>query len=171
MYLRVKFQVSSIILTSFRRIILPPPQNEPLESPPRLGLRYIREAKRSSKVRWKELKNSAGKSVPAKLDLIWWCYMSFFQSISISISQLGLGVFKILSFIEKNNGLFYSYLRKFFFFKKMLFIFYCACMWYLINFSILSRSVPISMFLYLSFIYYLNIWKNLLFFLIQQKVG
>ena len=164
MYLRAKFQVSSIILTIFRRIILPPPQNEPLKSLPRLGLRYIREAKRNSKVRWKELKNSAGKSVPAKLDLVWWCYMSFFQSISISISQLGLGVFKMLSFIEKTMDCFTVTWESFFFFKKMLFIFYCACMWYLINFSILSWSVPISMFLYLSFIYYLNIWKNLLLF-------
>ena len=42
-YLRAKSEVSSIILTSFRQgVILPPPtppQNEPLKSPPRLGLR------------------------------------------------------------------------------------------------------------------------------------
>ena len=42
MYLRTKFQVSSIILTSFRKgVILPPPpplQNRPIKSPPRLGL-------------------------------------------------------------------------------------------------------------------------------------
>ena len=44
-YLRAKFEVSSVILTGFRRggegVILPspPPQNEPLKSPPRLGLR------------------------------------------------------------------------------------------------------------------------------------
>ena len=45
-YLRTKFQVSSIILASFRqgrgggRVILPPHarQNGPLKSPPRLGL-------------------------------------------------------------------------------------------------------------------------------------
>ena len=42
-YLCVKFEVSSIILTGFRQgVILPPPpplpQNEPLKSPPRLGL-------------------------------------------------------------------------------------------------------------------------------------
>ena len=44
-YLRTKFQVSSIIITSFRQgegVILtaplPPPQNKPLKSPPRLGL-------------------------------------------------------------------------------------------------------------------------------------
>ena len=45
-YLRAKFEVSSIILTSFREgwgggVILPlshPPQNEPLKIPPRLGL-------------------------------------------------------------------------------------------------------------------------------------
>ena len=40
-YLRAKLWVSSIIVTSFRKgLILPlsPPQNEPLKSPPRLGL-------------------------------------------------------------------------------------------------------------------------------------
>ena len=40
-YLRAKFEVSSIILTIFRQgVILRPsqPQNEPLKSPPRLGL-------------------------------------------------------------------------------------------------------------------------------------
>ena len=41
-YLRAKFEVSSIILTSFRQGVIlpppPPPQNEPLKSPPRLGL-------------------------------------------------------------------------------------------------------------------------------------
>ena len=44
MYLRAKFEVSSIILTSFRQgggIISPPlpPQNEPLKSPSRLRKR------------------------------------------------------------------------------------------------------------------------------------
>ena len=43
-YLRVKFQVSSIILTGFRQdggnFTSPlPPQNEPLTRPPTLGLR------------------------------------------------------------------------------------------------------------------------------------
>ena len=40
MYLRIIFQVSTIVLTSFRQgvILPPPPQKEPLESPPRLGL-------------------------------------------------------------------------------------------------------------------------------------
>ena len=36
-YLRTKFQVSGVILTSFRQagvILPPPPQNEPLKSPP-----------------------------------------------------------------------------------------------------------------------------------------
>ena len=41
-YLCAKFEVSSIILTSFRLgrgvILPPPPQNETLKSPPRLGL-------------------------------------------------------------------------------------------------------------------------------------
>ena len=46
LYLRAKFEVSCIILTTFRqgRVILAPPplsppQNEPLKSPPRLGLK------------------------------------------------------------------------------------------------------------------------------------
>ena len=65
----------------------------------------------------------------------------------------------------KNSGLFYGYLRKFFFFKKMLFMILHTCMWYLISFSILSHSVPIFHFLYLSLLYYLNIWKNLIFIL------
>ena len=41
-YLRAKFQVSSITLTSFRQGVIlppPPPQNEPLKSPPSLGLK------------------------------------------------------------------------------------------------------------------------------------
>ena len=40
-YLRAKLWVSSIIVTSFRKgliLTLSPPQNEPLKSPPRLGL-------------------------------------------------------------------------------------------------------------------------------------
>ena len=41
-YLHTKFQVSNSILTSFRQGNSPPPlpqtQNEPLKSPPRLGL-------------------------------------------------------------------------------------------------------------------------------------
>ena len=42
-YLRAKFNFSSIILTSFRQgVILPlPPQNELLKKPPRLGLMQI----------------------------------------------------------------------------------------------------------------------------------
>ena len=47
-YLRAKFEVLSIILTGFRQgLILPPPpsppQNEPLKSPPRLGLNTVLE--------------------------------------------------------------------------------------------------------------------------------
>ena len=40
-YLCTKVQVSSIILTDFRQgvILHPPPQNEPLKHPPRLGLK------------------------------------------------------------------------------------------------------------------------------------
>ena len=45
-YLRVKFEVSSIILTGFRQgVISPPPprlpQNEPLKSPIRLRLKVV----------------------------------------------------------------------------------------------------------------------------------
>ena len=43
MYLRTKFEVSSLILTSFRQgaggSFTPPYQNKPLKSPPRLGLK------------------------------------------------------------------------------------------------------------------------------------
>ena len=38
-YLCAKFEVSSIILTVLDGVISPPPQNEPLKSPPRLGLK------------------------------------------------------------------------------------------------------------------------------------
>ena len=53
-YLRAKFEVSSIILTSFRQgVILPPPpipQNEPLKSPPRLGFKFLRNANYGNKI-------------------------------------------------------------------------------------------------------------------------
>ena len=46
-YLCAKFEVSSVILTSFRHgggnFTSPPPQNEPLKSPPRLGLIYYKD--------------------------------------------------------------------------------------------------------------------------------
>ena len=55
-YLRAKFEVSSIILTSFRQgggdnfmPPLPPPQNEPLKGPPRLGLKTMKKFFISSK--------------------------------------------------------------------------------------------------------------------------
>ena len=38
-YLCAKFEVSSVILTVLDGVISPPPQNEPLKSPPRLGLK------------------------------------------------------------------------------------------------------------------------------------
>ena len=44
MYLHAKFEVSNVILTSFRQggsLPHPKPQNEPLKSPPRLGLTNI----------------------------------------------------------------------------------------------------------------------------------
>ena len=48
MYLRSKFQVSSIIITSFKQGVIPPPpplQKEPLGSPYRLGLTHEIRAK------------------------------------------------------------------------------------------------------------------------------
>ena len=51
-YLRAKFQVSSIILTSFRQgvILPPPPQNEPLKSPSRVGgLKLIKSSALTAK--------------------------------------------------------------------------------------------------------------------------
>ena len=44
-YLCAKFEVSSIILTGFRQGLIPPPppQNEPLKSPLRLGLKKVLE--------------------------------------------------------------------------------------------------------------------------------
>ena len=52
-YLRVKFEVSSVILTSFKQgrvggwgnFTPPPPQNEPLKSPLRLGLKKFNNSK------------------------------------------------------------------------------------------------------------------------------
>ena len=50
LYLRATFEVSSITLTGFRQgwvgvviLLPPPPQNEPLKIPPRLGLRLYLE--------------------------------------------------------------------------------------------------------------------------------
>ena len=41
-YVRTKFQVSSIILTSFKQVVIfPLPQNKPLKSSPRLGLKRL----------------------------------------------------------------------------------------------------------------------------------
>ena len=37
-YLRAKFEVSGIILLSFRQGVIPPPENKLLKNPPRLGL-------------------------------------------------------------------------------------------------------------------------------------
>ena len=47
-YLCAKFEVSSIILTGFRQGLIPlppPPQNEPLKSPLRLGLKNFNDSK------------------------------------------------------------------------------------------------------------------------------
>ena len=52
-YLRAKFQFSSIILTSFRQGVIlppPPPQNEPLKSPSRVGgLKLIKSSALTAK--------------------------------------------------------------------------------------------------------------------------
>ena len=44
-YVRAKFEISCIIATSFRQGLIlpsppPPAENEPLKSPPRLGLKW-----------------------------------------------------------------------------------------------------------------------------------
>ena len=65
--------------------------------------------------------------------------------------------------MQKNSGLFYSYLRKFSF-PKRCFLWYCLYMRYLINFSILSQSVSIFHVSLSNIYHYLNIWKDLLFF-------
>ena len=61
-YLRAKFEVSSIILTGFRLggVILPPPppQNEPLKSPPRLGLICIFSCGAITSIQYVEIKIS-----------------------------------------------------------------------------------------------------------------
>ena len=53
MYLRAKFEVFSIIIRSFRQgVILPtllPPENWPLKSPPRLGLKNIKPTTKFSR--------------------------------------------------------------------------------------------------------------------------
>ena len=48
-YLRTKFQVSSITLTSFRGVNSPPPQNGPLKSAPILGFKGKSRQKFSQK--------------------------------------------------------------------------------------------------------------------------
>ena len=57
LYLRAKFEVSSIILTSFRQggwgnFTSPPPQNEPLKSPLRLGLKPLKIQNNSTTALW-----------------------------------------------------------------------------------------------------------------------
>ena len=54
-YLHAKFEDSSIILTSFRQGVIlplsplpPPPQNKPLKSPPKLGLKGMSRLFRSN---------------------------------------------------------------------------------------------------------------------------
>ena len=63
-YLRARFEVSSIILTSFRQggDFIPPPsptplQNEPLKHPPRLGLRHLFQAVCGSLMKLLVIKN------------------------------------------------------------------------------------------------------------------
>ena len=59
--------------------------------------------------------------------------------------------------MEKKQWIVLRLLEKVFSFSKRRFLCYCTCIWYLINFSILSRLVPIfSCFFYLLFICYLT---------------
>ena len=75
--------------------------------------------------------------------LIWWHYTSISQSMWIS--QLGLCVLihsvKKAIIHRKSSGLFYVTWESFLW--KKCFLWYCKDMLYLVNFSLLSRSVPI----------------------------
>ena len=90
-YLRAKFEVSSIILTGFRRgrgSFTPPPppprQNEPIKSPPRLGLKaplrikIYRNYKTFDEYRFNE-------DVKSKLDSIEKLDYPLFESIFIDV--------------------------------------------------------------------------------------
>ena len=70
----------------------------------------------------------------------------------------------------KNSGLCYGYLWKFFLFQKDAFyVIVHACGTWLI-YPFYHNLFPFFIFLYLSFTYYLNIWKNLLFFWLNKKL-
>ena len=50
-YLSAKFQVSSIVLASFRPGVIPPSsENKPVKNPPGLGLNKVREQKEKYKI-------------------------------------------------------------------------------------------------------------------------
>ena len=70
----------------------------------------------------------------------------------------------------KNSGLCYGYLRKFKKKKKDAFyvIVHVCGIWLIYPFY--HNLFPFFKFLYLSFTYYLNIWKNLLFFWLNKKL-
>ena len=94
----------------------------------------------SSYSRTQNWKKGSRRSPECQPGLIW-CYTLFSQSIWIS--QLGLRcVFKAI-IQRRKQWIVLRLLEKVFSFSKRLFLWYCTWMWYLINFSILSRFVPI----------------------------
>ena len=100
--LRIKCQVSSIILTNFKQVVIfPLPQNKTLKSPPRLGLkRLLKELKYESYPKHKvwnpgiELTNSVSVNLLPRVIawlvehcrrfwcVIWWCNILFYSNIA-----------------------------------------------------------------------------------------
>ena len=64
--LRIKCQVSSIILTNFKQVVIfPLPQNKTLKSPPRLGLkRLLKELKYESYPKHMKVTQSIKSEIP-----------------------------------------------------------------------------------------------------------
>ena len=75
----------------------------------------------------------------------------------------------VLKATTQSNRLFYGYLRKFFLFQKDAFcvIVHAGIIWLI--FSFYHDLFLFIMFLYVPFIYYLNIWKDVLFFQLNKK--
>ena len=91
MYLRTKFHVFSIILTGFRQrvILLPPPQEEPIKSPPRLGLKLYQ--------------HHFGKAIKV---LMWFACCNDLSIIWFKIFLVYLGKFRFISiFLQINKSL------------------------------------------------------------------
>ena len=92
LYLRAKFEVSSITLTCFRQgggggVILPPPspQNESLNSPPRLGLNAnwsSKHGENQSNAKWRKNRDLTFSSVYISL------IKSYYHVIGVYISSV-----------------------------------------------------------------------------------